>query len=406
MLDTDTIRRDFPSLSQTIHGHNLIYLDNAATTQIPDCVAECIAEQYRNGPGNVHRGIHTLSARSTEQMEEARNKVRAFVGARSSDEIIFTSGTTASINMAARCLEESGLIDGDILTTEMEHHSNLIPWQQMCFRMGKTLHIVPVTPEGALDMSVFRRIMEEHRISLAAVTAASNVTGMETPVKEICDTAHAHGALVLVDGAQVIRHRTLDVQALGCDMFCFSGHKMMAPTGTGILYGKKSLLEQLTPAAFGGGMVDRVSCREASWGDIPFRFEAGTPNIVGNIALGRAIDYLTDTGIDEIGAYERELTRELEDGLRRRQKVHLLGQRGAESTIISFGIAGMHAFDIAALLDQLGIAVRSGHHCAEPFMKAMGVSGTVRVSPAFYNTKEEISCFLDAIDRICALAGG
>lgn len=393
-------RKDFPILSSQVNGKPLIYLDNGATTQVPEPVLEVLMEQYHSHQANVHRGIHTLSERSTRRMEEAREKVAHFLGAACPEEIIFTSGATGSINLVARSLSFQGLGPGDtVITTQLEHHANLIPWQEACRRTGATLRVVPVTPEGELDLDSLRRFLKE-KPKLLAVTWVSNVTGTVNPLEEIIPLAREAGAMVLVDGAQAVRHMPLNMQKLDCDFFCFSGHKMMAPTGTGVLYGKKALLEQLVPENFGGGMVDQVSDYSATYGELPFRLEAGTPNIAGNIALGAAVDYLEALGLDRIRAREEGLLQAAEETLSAIPSVRILGKPAHRAGCISFNLEGCHYFDVAKLLDLLGVAVRSGHHCAQPLLTAFGETGAVRVSPAFYNTLEEMDQLGAALRRV------
>lgn len=399
----ESVRRDFPILNTGINGRPLIYLDNAATTQMPEPVLAAMLEQYHCHQANVHRGIHTLSERSTARMEAAREHIRRFLGALLPEEVIFTGGTTHSINLIARALSFGLLNPGDeIIATELEHHANLIPWQEACRRAGAACHVVPVKQNGELDLHAFQKLLSP-KTRLVAVSWVSNVTGTVNPVEQIISLAHQAGAWVLIDGAQAVRHMPLDMVRLDCDFFCFSGHKIMGPTGTGILYGKKELLEQLPPDTFGGGMVDHVTTVSATYGQLPFRLEAGTPNIVGNIGLGAAVDYLTGLGRTDIAAWEETLLCYLTDSLAALPDVELLGNPARRAGCVSFNLKGAHCFDTARLLDQLGVAVRSGHHCAQPLLTALGQTGAVRVSPAFYNTKEEADRFLSALDRVSAV---
>ena len=399
------IEDDFPILKRQVHGRPLIYLDNAATTQLPLSVLKATEEQYRLFQANIHRGIHYLSEQSTMRVESVREKVSGFIGAAESAEIIFTSGTTESINIIARSFSEKELQPGDtVVTTEMEHHSNLIPWQEACRRTGAVLRVIPINDKGDLDMDAAKRFMAEGP-KLLAVTAVSNVLGTVNPIKDLTAMAHAAGAAVLIDGAQTMRHARVNVRELDCDFFCFSGHKMMAPGGVGILYGKREWLEKLPPVIFGGGMVDEVTASAASWEDIPFKWEAGTRNIAGIVGLGAAIDYLDGLGLDAIMEYEAELLQYAEDMLQSKPGIEVLGSPGERAGALSFQIKGLPFYDAARLLDQLGIAVRSGHHCAQPLLKHYGLSGTIRLSPAFYNTKEELEAFSAALDRIAALPG-
>ncbi len=394
------VRRDFPILNTQVNGNALCYFDNAATTQVPEPVLNQMLEHYHTCQANVHRGVHTLSERSTAHMEHARIQMQHFLGAEHPHEIIFTSGTTASINLVARSLSFSGLKPGDeIITTEMEHHSNLIPWQEACRRTGAVLRIVPVTPSGELNLSALQEMLSS-KTRLLAVTCVSNVTGTVNPVREIAHMVHAVGARILLDGAQALRHGPVNVRELGCDYFCLSGHKMMGPTGTGVLYGTESALEALIPETYGGGMVEQVWVDHATFDALPFRLEAGTPNIVGNIGLGAAAEYLIGLDLNWIVQRENTLLQRAIEGLADRNTVEILGNPFQRAGCISFNLKGVHPLDVAKLLDQLGIEVRSGHHCAQPLLTALGQTGAVRLSPAFYNTEEEIDRFLTALDQI------
>ena len=399
----ENIRQDFLVLSQKVHGYPLIYLDNGATTQLPLPVLNAVEEQYCTYQANIHRGIHYLSEQSTARVEAVRKAVAAFIGAAEPEEIIFTGGTTASINMLARSLSDGILGKGDIVVaTQMEHHSNLIPWQEACHRSGALLKIVHLTENGELDMNEFAGHLEKHP-KLVAVTYVSNVLGTVNPVEELIAMAHSAGAAVCLDAAQAIRHMSIDVRKLDCEFLCFSGHKMMAPTGVGVLYGKREWLEKLPPVFFGGGMVDNVYCESATYGELPFKFEAGTPNIGGIIGLGAAIDYLRNAGLSDICSYEDELLSYVEERLQERDYLNILGTPERRAGAISFNLRGLHYYDTAKLLDQLGIAVRSGNLCAQPLLSRYGLTGAVRVTPAFYNTREEIDALCAALDRIAAL---
>lgn len=396
-------RKDFPILETQINGYPLTYLDNSATTQLPEPVLYAICQQYHCHQANVHRGIHTLSERSTMRLEASREMIRQFIGAAHGEEIIFTSGATAAINLVAHAYVDGLLQPGDeIIVTQMEHHANLIPWQETCRRCRANLRVLPVDSNGDLELSTLPALLSS-RTRLMAVTWISNVSGAVNPIHEIIRQVHQAGAEVLIDASQAIRHGPIRVQELDCDYLCFSGHKMMGPTGTGIFYGKRACLERLRPMFFGGGMVDTVTDYRASFGELPHRLEAGTPNIVGNIALGAAVEYLQAVGLAEIAAYEDQLLASLRDGLAQRQEVQLFGAPKQSAGCVSFQLQGMHCYDVARLLDQQGIAVRSGHHCAQPYLTAMGAEATVRVSPAFYNTAEEIERFFQALDRIIGL---
>ena len=404
-LDVRTIRRDFPILSRRVHGRPLIYLDNAATTQLPEQVLAAVEEQYRLWQANIHRGVHWLSEQSTARVEAVRRRVADFLGAAESAEIVFTSGATESINLAARAFSEGELRAGDtVVATEMEHHSNLVPWQEACRRTGARLRVAPLTARGELDREALSRFLEE-KPKLLAVTAVSNVLGTVNPVKELCAMAHAAGAAVLVDAAQLMRHGPVDVRDLDCDFLCFSGHKLLAPTGVGVLYGKREWLERLPPAVFGGGMVDEVTALGASWAAPPFKFEAGTRNIAGIVGLGEAIGYLCALGTEALYAREAALLRQTEAILRERPYIRVLGAPELRAGAVSFNVRGLPAYDAAKLLDQLGVAVRSGHHCAQPLLRRFGLESAVRVSPAFYNTEEELCALGAALDRVAALPG-
>ena len=405
MTDFRARRGDFPLLERRVHGRPLVYLDNAATTQLPEAVLDAVEEQYRLWQANIHRGIHWLSERSTARVEAVRRAVADFIGARESAEIVFTSGATESVNFVARALSESLLRPGDtVVATEMEHHSNLVPWQEACRRSGARLRLIPLTPEGELDAEAAARLFSE-RPKLLAVTAVSNVLGTVNPIEALTRAAHDAGALVFVDAAQQMRHARVDVRRWDCDFLCFSGHKMLAPTGIGVLYGKRELLERLPPVAFGGGMVDEVTAEAASWDAPPFKFEAGTRNIAGIVGLGAAIDYLRALGEEALYEREAELLRQTETILRERPYLEMLGAPRRRAGAVSFNVRGLPAYDAAKLLDQLGVAVRSGHHCAQPLLRAFGLESAVRVSPAFYNTEEELRTLGAALDRVAALPG-
>ena len=403
MRPISEIREDFPILQTSVHGRPLVYLDNGATMQVPVQIMNAVSEQYTKYNANIHRGVHYLSELSTSRVENVRIKIAGFIGAEDPCEIIFTSGTTQGINMAAASMENTFIRKGDlIVTTEMEHHSNLIPWQELCRRTGARLGIIHVRPDGELDQDEFEELLE-YEPKLLALTCVSNVLGTVNPVKEIIEHAHAAGALVLLDAAQAMRHSRIDVRELGCDFLCFSGHKIMAPAGTGVFYGKKECLEKLRPAAFGGGMVDEVDLQSASYAELPFRFEAGTQNIAGIIGLGAAIDYLESEDVDEIASYEQHLLKYAETKLKEIPAVRILGNPKKRAGTLSFYIDGIHSYDIAKLLDAQGVAVRSGHHCAEPLLKAFGLENVVRITPAFYNYKEEIEYAAACIERILKL---
>ena len=405
MTDAARLRGDFPILARRVHGRPLTYLDNAATTQLPASVLAAVEEQYRLYQANIHRGVHWLSEQSTARVEAVRCAVADFIGAKESAEIVFTSGATESVNLVARAFSDGVLRAGDtVVTTGMEHHSNLVPWQEACRRTGARLRVIPLTPEGELDMEAAARFLAEGP-KLLAVTAVSNVLGTVNPVNRLCAMAHEAGAAAFVDAAQAMRHARVDVRETDCDFLCFSGHKMLAPTGVGVLYGKREWLERLPPVCFGGGMVDEVTAERASWDAPPFKFEAGTRNIAGIVGLGTAIEYLREIGLEDVFAREAELLRQTEDLLRERPGIEVLGAPRLRAGAVSFTIRGLPAYDAAKLLDQLGIAVRSGHHCAQPLLRFFGLESAVRVSPAFYNTEEELCTLGAALDRVAALPG-
>lgn len=405
MWDMQTLRADFPILSRRVNGAELVYLDSAATMQLPEPVLRCVEEQYRRFQSNVHRGIHTLSEESTQRLELSRGRVRDFLGAREAAEIIFTSGTTQSINTVALALLLSGRLGvGDaVVTTEMEHHSNLLPWQQLCARTGAELRVIPVNADGELELAAAETLLRG--AALLAVTMVSNVTGCVNDTARLTALAHAAGAQVLLDAAQAMRAGPIDVKALDCDYLCFSGHKLLAPTGMGVLYGKAEKLRALPPVFTGGGMVRRAGLTGADWEDIPYRFEAGTGNIAGCIALGAALDYLAQWGPEAVAAREQTLLDRTEALLAARSYVTVYGRPAKRHGALSFNLRGLGCFDTAKLLDAQGIAVRSGHLCAQPYVNALGAEGVVRVSPAFYNTEAELDAFAAALDRIASRLG-
>lgn len=404
-MDMEALRQEYPILSRQVYGRPLIYLDNAATTQSPRTVLRAMERYYEQSHANVHRGAHFLSEAATAGLEAARQSAASFLGAEHSHEILFNSGATEGLNLLARSMEHLVSPGDRILVTAMEHHSNFLPWQELCLRRGAQLHILPLTPAGELDMEALRWQLSLGSVRLAAVTAVSNVLGVQNPIREIADAVHAAGASLVVDGAQCLRHGKLDMAALGCDAFALSGHKMMGPTGTGILYVKTPLLERLRPAAFGGGMVDEVGDLSSTYAPPPAAFEAGTPNIAGIMGLQAAMDYLTALGLEEIAQREAALLTQAEAGLRRLPGVEVYGAPKHRAGALSFNLTGVHPYDAAALLDRLGVAIRSGHHCAQPLMRRLGVAGTLRVSPAFYNTGAEIDAFLSAVQRVLEVTG-
>lgn len=406
-------RQDFPILDQELYGKPLVYLDNAATSQMPQQVIDRLTEHYQSEHANIHRGIHFLSEKSTEAVEHARKTIQDFINAREADEIIFTQGTTDSIHLVSAGIVEAirqEMADvsqsGDerigIVTTQMEHHSDYVPWQQVCKQTGAAFFVCPA-PDGELDLEALEEILKNNKIRLVACAHVSNLTGTVNPLDVIIPLAHRYGAEVLVDGAQGILHQPVDVQALDCEYYCFSGHKMVGPTGIGVLYGKRMCLEKLPPVRFGGGMVDIVTEEETTWGPIPHRFEAGTPNIAGAIGLGAAVEYLMTHDIDAMHAYEDELLKYALESIEALDHVRILGHPKKRSGAIAFVVDGAHPYDIASMIDKAGVAVRSGNHCAQPMLKALGESAAVRVSPAFYNTREEIDILCEVLAKVIGM---
>lgn len=400
MYDLDTIRKDFPILSETIYGKPLVYLDNGATTQKPRCVVEKIEQGYYTLNANIHRGVHYLSQKATEAHEEARKTVQRFLNARSSNEIIFTRGTTEAINLIASSFTDQFMQAGDeVIVSAMEHHSNIVPWQIQAARKGISLKVIPINEKGELCMDSFRNLFSE-KTKLVSITHVSNVLGTVNPVAEIIAEAHKQGVPVLLDGAQAVPHIKVDVQALDVDFYVFSGHKIYGPTGIGVLYGKEEWLDKLPPYQGGGEMIASVSFEKTVFNELPFKFEAGTPDYIGSTALAAALDYVTALGIDQIAAYENELLHYATEKLSAIEGMRIIGQAAHKSCVISFLVGTIHHYDMGMLLDRLGIAVRTGHHCAEPLMRELGIDGTVRASFALYNTKKEIDTLVESIDRV------
>ena len=396
-------RKDFPILDQEIYGQPLVYLDNAATSQMPVQVMERLADHYKTEHANIHRGIHYLSEKSTEAVEQARKTIRDFVGAAEAEEIIFTQGTTDSIHLvSAGIAEQIQQEKAGIVTTQMEHHSNYVPWQQVCRQTGAEFFVCPA-PDGELDLNALEEILKNNRIRLVACAHVSNLTGTVNPLDQIIPLAHRYGAEVLVDGAQGILHQPVNVQEMGCEYYCFSGHKMTGPTGIGVLYGKRECLEKLPPVRFGGGMVDIVTEQETTWGPVPHRFEAGTPNIAGIIGLGTAVEYLLEHDLKAMHAWEEELMVYALDQIGSLAHVRILGHPKKRAGAIAFAVDGAHPYDIASMIDKAGVAVRSGNHCAQPMLQALGESAAVRVSPAFYNTKEEIDILCETLEKVITM---
>ncbi len=398
MLNVAEIRKDFPILTERVNDRDLIYLDNAATTQMPKAVLDTIANHYSHVNANVHRGIHTLSEKSTSDFENARRIVAGFLNAASEEEIVFTSGTTDSLNTIARGLETYVNQGDTVLVTNLEHHSNFVPWQMLCKRRGANFLVLDCK-EGRFDMDAFVKMLDK-KPKIVAVAHASNLTGTLLPIKEITSLAHRYGALVSIDGAQGVRHSLVDVQDIDCDFYSFSGHKILGPSGIGVLYGKKEALEKLEPMRFGGGMVDLVEEAETTFGTLPIRLEAGTPNFSGAIALGAALKYMENIGRDAICAYEEELTDYALNALKNQEGLTIYGNPEKRVGVISFNINGVHSYDAASMIDKLGVALRSGNHCAQPAMKMLGQTAVLRLSVAFYNTKEEIDEAIKAIEKV------
>lgn len=400
MLNIEEIRKDFPILSRTVYNRPLVYLDNAATTQKPRAVVEAMTEEYYSVNANVHRGVHYLSQQATELHEQARGNVQHFINARSEAEIIFTRGTTESLNLVAFSFGEAFLKEGDeVLMSVMEHHSNIVPWQMLRERKGIVLKVIPMTDEGEIDLETYKSLFSP-RTRLVCIAHVSNVLGTVNPVKEMAAIAHAHGAKVLVDGAQSVPHRRVDVQDIGCDFLTFSGHKIYGPTGIGVLYGREELLEKMPPYQGGGEMIARVSFEKTTYERLPFKFEAGTPDFVGSHALAVALDYVRGIGQDIIAAHEADLTRYAMEQMSLIPGMKIYGTAREKDAVISFNVGDIHPLDLGTLLDRLGIAIRTGHHCAQPLMARCGVESMARASFALYNTRAEVDALVAGIDRV------
>ena len=410
MYNINKVREDFPILSREVYGKPLVYLDNAATTQKPLMVLDAMRDEYLNVNANVHRGVHYLSQQATDLHEAAREKVRAFINARKIEEIVFTRGTTEAINLVAQSFCESQMKAGDeVIVTEMEHHSNIVSWQLQAMKRGIVVKHIPITDDGLLDLSTINYQLST-KTKLISVAHVSNVLGTVNPVEEIIKTAHEHGIPVLVDGAQSAPHFKVDVQAMDCDFFAFSGHKMYGPTGIGVLYGKEEWLEKLPPYQGGGEMIDKVTWEKTTFERLPFKFEAGTPDYVATHGLAKAIDYISALGFEAIQQHEQELTRYCMEQLQTIDGIKIYGPSLTKGTVpvvrdavVSFNVGDIHHLDMGTLLDRLGIAVRTGHHCAQPLMDRLGISGTVRASFALYNTKEEIDTLVAGIRRVAQM---
>lgn len=400
MYDIQKIREDFPILSREVYGKPLIYLDNGATTQKPRQVVEAITEEYYSVNANVHRGVHFLSQQATELHEASRETVRRFINARSSNEIVFTRGTTESINLLASSFADSLMKEGDeVIVSVMEHHSNIVPWQLQAQRKGIVLKVIPMNDRGELLMDEYEKLFSP-RTRLVSFVHVSNVLGTVNPAKEMIAIAHAHGVPVLVDGAQSVPHLQVDVRDLDADFFAFSGHKIYGPTGVGVLYGKEEWLDRLPPYQGGGEMIQSVSFEKTTFNELPFKFEAGTPDYIGTTALAKALDYVSAIGMENIAAHEHELTRYAMQRLKEIDGMRIFGEAENKSSVISFLVGNIHHLDMGTLLDRLGIAVRTGHHCAQPLMIRLGIEGTVRASFGLYNTKEEIDALAAGIERV------
>ena len=399
ILNVDDIRSDFPILSTTVNGKNLIYADNAATTQKPQCVIERIGNYYENENANIHRGVHSLSEEATEAFEGARDFIRKFINAQSVSEIIFTRGTTEAINLVAQSYARPKLdAQSEILISGLEHHSNIVPWQMVCDQTGAKLVVAPVNDAGEILMEKFKSLLSE-KTKMVAVGHISNALGTINQVRQITQQAHEVGAAVLLDGAQAIIHDQVDVLELDCDFYAFSGHKALGPTGVGVLYGKEALLESMPPWQGGGDMIKTVSFEKTVYNDLPYKFEAGTPNIVGGIGLGTALEYFSHLDLKKVMAHESELLHRATERAASIANLTILGTAANKASVLSFNIKGVHPHDLGTLLDHQGIAIRTGHHCAMPVMQRLGVQGTARVSFAFYNTIEEVDSIFDAIEK-------
>lgn len=403
MYNIQQVRDDFPILARTVYDKPLVYLDNAATTQKPLCVLDAMRDEYLNVNANVHRGVHYLSQQATDLHEAARETVRQFINAPKTEEIIFTRGTTESINLVVSSYVDAFMHEGDeVIVSVMEHHSNIVPWQLQAARKGIALRVIPMTDTGALDMQAFEQLFNE-RTRFVSVAHVSNVLGTVNPVKDICRIAHSHGVPVLVDGAQSTPHFKVDVQDIDCDFFAFSGHKIYGPTGVGVLYGKEAWLDRLPPYQGGGEMIESVTFERTVFEKLPFKFEAGTPDYVATHGLATALKYVSSLGMDNIAAHERELTTYCMEQMHTIPGMRLFGDTPNKDAVVSFLVGDIHHLDMGTLLDRLGIAVRTGHHCAQPLMERLGIQGTVRASFALYNTKDEIDALVNGIRRVSTM---
>ena len=400
MYDIDTVRQDFPILAREVYGRPLVYLDNAATTQKPRAVVEAMVQEYYEVNANVHRGVHYLSQQATDLHEEARRTVARFIHAASEAEVVFTRGTTESLNLVADAYSRAFLHEGDeVLISVMEHHSNIVPWQLARERMGLVIKVIPMTDEGEMDLQAYEQLFTP-RTKLVCVAHVSNVLGTVNPVRKMADIAHEHGAHILVDGAQSVPHFSVDVQEIGCDFLTFSGHKVYGPTGIGVLYGREALLERMPPYQGGGEMIARVSFEHTTYERLPFKFEAGTPDYVGTHALAVALDYVSRLGMDHIHRYEQALTQYAMEQMAAIPGMHLYGTAPGKDAVVAFNVGDIHPLDLGTLLDRLGIAIRTGHHCAQPLMQRCGVEGMARASFALYTTRAEVDALVQGIDRV------
>ena len=405
MYDIQKIREDFPILSRTVYGKPLIYLDNGATTQKPKCVVDAIVDEYYSVNANVHRGVHFLSQQATNLHEASRETVRKFINARSTSEIIFTRGTTESINLVASSFTDAFMREGDeVIVSVMEHHSNIVSWQIQALRKGIVLKVIPMNDRGELLIDEYEKLFTP-RTRLVSVAHVSNVLGTVNPVKRIADIAHAHNVPVLIDGAQGIPHIKVDVQDIDADFYVFSAHKIYGPTGIGVLYGKENLLDRMPPYQGGGEMIKNVSFEGTIFNELPFKFEAGTPDYVGSTAMAVALDYVSAVGVENIAAHEHELTVYAMQRMKEIPGMRIFGEAEHKGGVISFLVGDIHHFDMGTLLDRLGIAVRTGHHCAEPLMRRLGIEGTVRASFGMYNTREEVDALVAGIERVSRMFG-
>jgi cysteine desulfurase/selenocysteine lyase len=398
MLDIQKIRADFPILSQKVNGKPLVYFDNGATSQKPQVVIEAISKYYKEINANIHRGVHTLSQLATDAYEFSRGKIQSHINAKLACEVIFTSGTTHAINAVANGFASFLKAGDEVLVSALEHHSNIVPWQMLCERTGATLRVIPMNEKGELILSEYEKLLS-NKTKIVTVNHISNALGTINPIKYMIDKAHEVGAAILIDGAQAVPHLKPDVQALDCDFYVFSGHKICGPTGIGILYGKEAWLHKLPPYQGGGEMIATVSFEKTTYADLPHKFEAGTPNIEAGIVLGTAIDYLNEIGFDNISKYEHELLEYATEKLLQIEGLKIFGTAEAKTSVISFNIGNIHPYDIGTIIDKLGIAVRTGHHCAQPIMDFYNIPGTIRASFAFYNTKEEIDLMIEALKK-------